>query len=56
MRYQVARSLKSFVAADSTLTRMTARRLSNVAHSEPAVATATSQELYWLDEGSLFYY
>jgi hypothetical protein len=39
-----------------TSTRMIARRLSNVAHSEPAVATATSQELYWLDEGSLFYY
>jgi hypothetical protein len=39
-----------------TSTRMTARRLSNVAHSDPAVATATSQELYWLDEGSLFYY
>jgi len=26
---------------------MIARRLSKVAHSEPAVASATSRELYW---------
>ena len=33
---------------------MTARRLSKVAHSEPAVATATSRELYWAMKARYF--